>query len=351
MSGGRAGKATTGLLPLTEDLASRLAGLAQQTLPAGAASEVTRLERLSGGNAREAWSFDLAWHEGVATQRRRCVALLQVAPGQLESDLGAEFAVIHALGGKGVRAPDAYWLDADGAALGCPGFVMERIEGETSLRTLLDPGHEASRAIALEMADAAAALHRLDVPGALRARFAGTPETVARQQVEEWEQLFLRHRMEPHPALAAAFGWLRAHTPRAARLSVVHGDFRFGNLVYRDGAVRALLDWEMAHLGDPCEDLAWAYRTLWGPAAHLPFEAFLRRYEDVGGPPVQPENLHFYRLFGEVKHAVISITGAHAYAAGNTPNLRLADRMAWVPECLEQFAAWCPGFGWGTAPR
>lgn len=327
---------------MSDDLASHLCRLAEAELGGVSGLQVAELRPVSGGNAREAWAFDLRWNDAGAARVRECILLLQAKAGQLEQPLAPEFGVLAALRGSGVPAPDAYWLDPDGSTLGSPGFVMERVAGETALRALLDPEHRQSGSVALEMADAAAVLHSLEA-----SRFQGVlpavaPEAAALEQVEAWEGLFLGHRMEPLPVLTEAFRWLRRNAPRAARVSLVHGDFRFGNVVHRDGHLRALLDWEMTHLGDPCEDLAWAYRTLWSPAAHLPFEAFLARYVDAGGPAYAPANLLFHRLLGEVKHAVISVTGAHSFATGKSANLRLADRMTWVPECLEQFVEWCP---------
>ncbi len=330
---------------MTESLANGLRRLVERETPSATAVRVEGLTPLSGGNARTAWACDVHWRAGGATERRECVALVQARAGQLERALGPEFHTLAALDATETPTPAAYWIDADGSLLGEPGFVMQRVAGETSLRALLDPAHAASRGVALGMADAAAALHRVD-PGAVAGVLPSSDAaTVALEQVAEWEALFYAHRMEPLPTLAEAFRWLRRHAPAAGRLAIVHGDFRFGNVVYRGDALQSLLDWEMTHLGDPCEDLAWAYRALWSPVAHLSFEKFLARYREAGGPPYRDETLHFYRLFGEVKHAVISITGAHAFATGRSRNLRLADRMTWVPECIDQFVAWCPEFG------
>lgn len=332
-------------------LAEGLRRLVERESPGATDVEVDDLAPLSGGNARAAWSCDIAWREDGVDQRRECVLLLQAQAGQLEQALAPEFHTLAALEASAVPAPAAYWLDDDGALLGSPGFAMERISGDTGLRELLDPSHGPSREVALGMAEAAAILHRVDPEAVTGVLPPADGATVARDQVREWRALFAAHRMEPLPALAEAFRWLDAHAPPAGRLAIVHGDFRFGNVVYRDGALRGLLDWEMTHLGDPCEDLAWAYRALWSPAAHLPFEDFLERYRAAGGPNVAEESLRFYRLFGEVKHAVISVTGAHAFASGRSGNLRLADRMTWVPECLEQFLAWCPEAGVSEGSR
>ena len=167
-------------------------------------------------------------------------------------------------------------------------------------------------------------------------------ETTAAEQVALWEAQFLKHRMEPHPGIAFAFQWLKTHAPVAERISLVHGDYRLGNFLFEDERITALLDWEMAHLGDPAEDIAWAYRSLWTPEIHLPIDGFVERYHARGGPTIRPENLLFYRLFGEIKHAIISLTAARSFADGRTNNLRMADRMTLALPCIKQFLAWLP---------
>ncbi len=246
-----------------------------------------------------------------------------------------------------IPSPAPYWLDKDGRWLGNPGFVMERVPGQGDLRGLLDSEEQdRNRAIALGMAESVARLHQVDWGARnFSALEVPDPSRVALDQVAHWKELFLAHRMEPLPSLVDAFQWLESNAPVAERICVVHGDLRFGNLLYEGAEVTALLDWEMAHLGDPCEDLAWAYHPIWSPAGQLEFEDFIAAYRYACDVPVPDESLLFYRLFGEIKHAVISLTGAHAFDEGGSRNLRLADRMTWVPECLQQFYAWLPEAG------
>ena len=191
------------------------------------------------------------------------------------------------------------WLDADGSGLGAPTVIMERVPGVTDILALRAPEPAGrNRAIALAFADAAAKLHNVDVAGL---DFLGTPtrENAAAIQVGIWEAQFLKHRMEPHPAIAFAFQWLKANAPVAERISLVHGDYRLGNFLFEGERITALLDWEMAHLGDPAEDIAWAYRALWTPEMHvLPLDFVRRPLSAAGGidgeagyaavlPPVQ----------------------------------------------------------------
>jgi aminoglycoside phosphotransferase (APT) family kinase protein len=324
------------------DLAERLLAFLAAQLPEAPDLRIEDLTPVSGGNARQAFAFDLAVGLEGGHGDIPCIMLMQASAGQLESNLLTEFKVLSALDGSGVPAPRALWIDADGSALGAPTIVMERVAGVTDILALraLEPGAR-NRAVALAFAETAAKLHNADVSPLT---FLGnpTPASVAAEQIALWEAQFVKCRMEPHPALAFAFAWLKTHAPTAPRISLIHGDYRFGNFLYEDTRITALLDWEMAHLGDPAEDIAWAYRALWTPEMHLTLDQFLTSYSEAGGPEIAPENLLFYRLFGEVKHAVISLNAARSFADGRTRNLRLADRMTLALPCIRQFFDWLP---------
>jgi aminoglycoside phosphotransferase (APT) family kinase protein len=317
------------------DLLSRLTVFLRRHLADASGFRIDDLKPVSGGNARKAFRFDLIQGDGIMP----CIMLMQAESGQLESDLGAEFRVIAGLENTGVPAPRALWLDADGSSLGAPAIIMERVSGVTDFLALRAPEPaDINRAVALDFADAAAKLHAVE----WRSQglgFLGNPtrETAAAEQIAYWESLFLKHRMEPFPAIAFAFQWLKDHAPVAERVCLVHGDFRLGNFLYEGTRITALLDWEMAHLGDPVEDIAWAYRGLWTPEMHVPLDAFVARYSTASGIAVKPETLLFYRQFSEIKHAVISLTAARSFADRRTRNLRLADRMTLALPCMRQF--------------
>jgi aminoglycoside phosphotransferase (APT) family kinase protein len=305
---------------------------------------IDNLAPITAGNARQAWEFDVRWLEGGGERKVSYVMLRKAEAGQLESDLVSEFRTISALWGSGVPVARALWIDSEGRWLERPSFIMERVSGATDFFALLKPeAAERSRAIAQQLAAIAARLHTLDWKK-LGVDFlpATTPETAAAEQISYWESLFLKHRMEPHPVMAAAFIWLKEHQPIARRISIVHGDFRFGNFLYEGDRINAMLDWEMVHLGDPVEDIAWAYRSLWGPQAFLSLDEFVSRYTELSGIAVDPATLRFYRLLGEVKHSIISLTGARSFMDGRTRNLFLADRASTITGYLMQFMDWLP---------
>ncbi|MDH3683507.1 MAG: phosphotransferase family protein [Acidimicrobiia bacterium] len=292
------------------------------------------------GNAREPWSFNVSWCDADGTKHHeQCVMLLKAGAGQLETTLAPEFDTIRALGGSDVPLPRALWCDESGDWLGQGFFVTAFVPGTATMRPLrVEGGVPELRSVALDLARATARLHRFDWRSAgLSSAVPVTVDDAALTQLAIWEDQFERQRLEPHPALVWAFEWLRRNAPTAERVAIVHGDLRFGNVLYEGDRLMALLDWEMTHLGDPVEDLGWVYRALWSPERSLPFSEFLAAYEDELGSPVDAERLRWYQAFSEVKHSVISLTGARSFADRLTLNLRHADRAETVPAFLRRF--------------
>jgi aminoglycoside phosphotransferase (APT) family kinase protein len=325
------------------ELAGRLKAFLAANLDGAREIRIDNLAPITAGNARQAWEFDARWTDDGGERKVGCVMLRKAGPGQLETDLAPEFRTVRALWGSGVPVARALWIDEEGNWLERPSFIMEKVAGTTDLFALLKPEAAGqSYAIARQLAAVAARLHTLDWRK-LGVDFlpAATPETAAAQQISHWESLFLKHRMEPHPVMVAAFIWLKEHQPIARRISIVHGDFRLGNFLYEEDRINAMLDWEMVHLGDPVEDIAWAYRSLWGPQA-FSLDEFVSRYTELSGIPVDPETLLFYRLLSEAKHSIISLTGARSFMDGRTRNLFLADRASTITAYLQQFLDWLP---------
>ena len=317
----------------------------QENVPGAEDVRVDNLAPIqSVGNARQPWGFDVRWRDGGVSHHVDCVMLVKAPAGQLETELGPEFNVMRSLWETGVPVPRTLWMDGEGRWIERPFFITEKVPGTANFTPLRQPeAARTARAITEQFVAIAAELHTVDwkkqgvdfleVP---------TRETAAARQIAYWEALFLRHRMEPSPVVVHAFEWLKEHQPVADRISIVHGDYRFGNFLYDGNRITALLDWEMVHLGDPVEDLAWAYRWMWTPEPFMPLEEFLARYTELSGIQVRPETLLYYRLFNELKHAMIALTGARAFADGRTRNLRMADRVTAITRYMLQFMDWLP---------
>ena len=333
----------------TADLPSmrvRLESFLAAQMPAAREIAVEGLAPISSvGNARQAWGFDVQWRNGDDIERLSCVMLVKAEAGQLETHITPEFNTVRSLWGSGVPVAKALWMDATAEAIGSPFFVTERVAGTADMSLLRRQADDPeARAVAVDLASAAARLHQVDRHDVGVAGFlpAVTIDDASLAQVAYWEEIFERQRLEPLPVLVFAFGWLRDHPPRTQRVSIVHGDMRFGNVLYEDGRICALLDWEMVHLGDPLEDLAWAYRSLWSLEKFLPVDEFVARYCELTGSTVTADHFLYWRLFSEVKHSIISLTAARSFHDGRTRNIRHADRATTVTTYLSRFMEWLP---------
>jgi len=137
--------------------------------------------------------------------------------------------------------------------------------------------------------------------------------------------------LEPQPVLEMALSWLRRHIPPPPdRLRLVHADYRTGNFLYDRAGITGILDWEMAHAGDPIEDLGWLVIKSWRWAGDervgglCSRDEFIKMYEAAGGVKVDRDALKFWEVFANFKFAIIFITGTKSIVEGKTADLLLA---------------------------
>lgn len=325
------------------EFAANIARLIGATIPEAQAIEVASLAPMFGGNARKAWSFDLNYRTHGEFHRHSCVMLCQQSGRQIETDIEKEFKTLRTLNASGARVPAAFAVDADGAIVGSPSVVLERLPGKASAVDFLNGNDiELGRRLTSDLADSVAQLHTIDVEaGALDDSWRDlSSRALAACQVEHWYETFLAQRMEPMPVLNALFRWLRANLPEPPRICLVHGDLRPGNFLYEGDRVTGLLDWEMVHFGDPVEDLGWIYRPMWSPERFMPQRQFVERYSKAAGYLVTWKSVLYYRIFSELKFAVISITASRSFVSGRSKNLRHLDRAVTVAPCLRRSLDW-----------
>ncbi|MDZ7827279.1 MAG: phosphotransferase family protein [Gammaproteobacteria bacterium] len=225
----------------------------------GGSPRVERLRRLTAGAANQTWRFD-----AVGTTRLDCV--LRRSPSlepQAEDaehaadDGGAltkagEAQVQEAARRAGVEAAEVLFTLDEADGLG-DGYVMLALEGETLARRILrdDDYADARPRLARQCGETLARLHSVDPAG-----LPELPTSTAASQLERYGEIY-RSCEQPVPVFDLALGWLREHLRTPDRVTLVHGDFRNGNLMVGPEGLRAVLDWELAHLGDPMEDLGW----------------------------------------------------------------------------------------------
>jgi aminoglycoside phosphotransferase (APT) family kinase protein len=210
-------------------------------------------------------------------------------------------------------------------------MLMRFVDGTSvAPRILRKPEYESARqSLPTQLASALAAIHSLtavDVGGSLPPAGANP----AREQISEWERQ-LDEIGEPLPAVELGLRWLRANAPEPAEPRLVHGDFRLGNFIVDERGLAAVIDWELAHLGDPAEDIGWLCIRSWRfgnddlPVAGVgQLDDFIAAYEAAGGSPIDRDRVRYWEAFGNVKWAVICARQAHDHLSGMRRSHELA---------------------------
>jgi aminoglycoside phosphotransferase (APT) family kinase protein len=294
---------------------------------------IENLRRMPGGASREIWSFDAEMDKGGENSRRAMV--LRRDPGQhnIATSRRHEFLVLRAAFKERVPVPEVLWLGDQTTALGANFFIMEKIEGETLARRLLrDAEYATAREVMpAQLAQILARIHRID-PQTHQLDFLAAPgENAALTEVRRYEENFRKLALEPHPAFELAFRWLLRRIPKTPRTTLVHGDYRIGNVIFGPEGVRSILDWELAHLGDPMEDVGWMCVRAWRfgndskPVGGLGTrEDFFREYEKASGAAVDPEAARFWEVFGNLRWGIITISQARTHIDGFVKSVELA---------------------------
>ena len=274
---------------------------------------IANLVRLSGGASRETWKF-AADSTPLILQRQRA--------GD-DRDMAAEFSVLRAAHVAGVPVPEVLAASTADSPLGASYMVLSHVEGETIARKILrDDTFAVARAnLTADLAHALARVHSI--------ASSDVPLLQPIDQVQRYREVLdtLGHA---HPTFELAFRWLEHHHPAPGRSCVVHGDFRLGNIMVDANGLRAVLDWELAHIGDPMEDLGWLCVKAWrfgsakpvagvGDYAHL-FDA----YAAASGTTVDPDVVRWWEVLGTLKWGIICIMQAQAHISGISRSHELA---------------------------
>jgi aminoglycoside phosphotransferase (APT) family kinase protein len=334
------------------DLVPRIREYLASRMPDARDLAIDDVQRIAVGWSHETWLFDLTWREsGEARRRGLC---LRRDPGNALlrhlSDLEVQFRVLTRLDPTPLPTPKPYWFERDPAVLGAPFLVMERVPG-----TCPSPWGREGRAFYAAAADRGAlprsftatlaTLHTLDWKAA-GLEFLGVPPPgagFARREIAKWRELIDVSEHPPEPILTDLIGWLEANAPPAARITLVHGAYRTGNLLIHEDRISAVLDWELEVLGDPMYDVAYVLSDLNREGTPLlsnlvARDAFFREYEAATGFPIDEAACRYYDVLYAMRSAAFWMSASGLYASGRSDDLRLA-RTAWsVPVVLERAA-------------
>jgi aminoglycoside phosphotransferase (APT) family kinase protein len=274
--------------------------------------------RLSGGASQETWSFDIEYPAGnIGAILRRAPQGYGAAPARA-AGLNAEAVLMRRAYEAGVPSPRVLHVLEPKDELGT-GFIMERVEGETIPRKILrdDAFAQARPKLARQLGQVLAIIHGEDVTQLPELR-----RMTAATEIAELERDY-RGFDWPRPVFELALRWLRDHDPGPSEeVTLVHGDFRHGNLIIGPHGIRAVLDWELAHIGDPMEDLGWICVNSWRfGEIDKPVGGFGTREElfagyEAAGRHVDPDRVMFWEVMGTLRWGVMCCGMMQRFRAG-----------------------------------
>lgn len=279
------------------------------------------MKRLSGGASLESWSFRATTSanqtDPIRLVLRRAPAATLAGPTAPKS-LALEAAVIGAAQAQGVLVPEVVVELVPEDDLGA-GFVMGHVEGETIPQKILrNPAfNDALDGLAGQCGTALAGIHAIDPAGLPPMEVADAPTTLDNLERQ------LREFGHASPVFTTALMWLRQRAEPLAEPSLVHGDFRHGNLMIDSAGLAAVLDWELCHLGDPMEDLGWLCAPSWRFGVQAkPVGGFGERedlfasYEAATGVAVDGEKVRFWEAVAALKWGVICLMMYKSFELG-----------------------------------
>lgn len=309
----------------SQEFQNSLAGLVQRIY--GNSVVLESADRLSGGASQETWLISLNGEAAPAS------LILRRAPGGQETSFDSaaiglpnEAKLIRSAEQCGVPVPEVIHILGEDDGLG-EGFLMTKIEGETIARRILrdDRFATARKELPAQCGHALQGIHTIDVSG-----HPALKHSSGIDQLDYYEEIY-QSTDSCRPILDLAMVWLRENAPDPLEPVLVHGDFRLGNIMVDEDGLAAVLDWELAHVGDPREDVAWMCTNAWrfghsdkrlGGFGDV--EDLLHAYAKAGGPSLTPDDIDWWETLSSMKWGVMCMLMYEAFRSGSDPSVERA---------------------------
>ncbi len=308
-------------------LIKRLTAYLIQQMPAAEDLTISALTRIHGGASRETYSVDIVYTQADETVQTGLILRRDPVDSLIETERRIEFAALKSVEALDIPTPIPLFLEVSTGPLGAPFFIMSRIENSVaSVPFRLERLTPHQEALGQQMFAHMGHIARLDVDKSALAEEVAlpTPETCWSIALDYWEDQINTNARKPEAIAKAAIRHLRRHPPPPAqKLSLIHGDYRVGNFMHDEkGTITGILDWEMAHIGDPYEDIAWASDLLWSggdvtkAAGLISWPEAIATWEAASGLTFDFQAFEWWSIFSSVKAISIWISSARAYADG-----------------------------------
>jgi aminoglycoside phosphotransferase (APT) family kinase protein len=321
------------------------------------------LEEHVEGWSRDTASFTARWEADGEHREHRYVVRAE-SDAQVEgggeaaegNDIETEYRTMVAAQDAPVPVPRTYWFEPDRSVLGGSFFVVDHCPGEAPVtwdreqRRRLHEAWDSGSDLPSQFVDAAVGVHTV-APEDVPALEAVPPDTVVEREVDRWVGVYRASTVAPEPAVEECIRWFRANAPAVPETTLVHGDFRIGNMLVDDDELAAVLDWELARVGDPLYDLGYASLRYFAGKLVEPTERpelacglldrewFYEEYERRSGRPVDRERLRYWRAFAAFVMMTIGLSGVDRYRRGETDDVRSAWFQYIVPGLVEDMLA------------
>lgn len=321
---------------------------------------IVDVTRHTEGWSRQTISFTATWEEEGQSHSQRFVTRVENErrdddEHDTRNDIEVEFETMDAVNDSeaGVPVPETYWYESDESFLGGRFFVVGHRSGEAPItwddadrQELYEAWDSEERALPNQFVDAAAAIHTLDAADVLALEDPPIEEVVDRE-LDTQEAIYRDAKLKDEPAVREVFRWLRENKPTVPEKTLVHGDFRIGNMLLDDDELTAVLDWELARIGDPMYDIGYASTNYFAGKLVDPIERpelacsllerewFYDEYERRTGREVDRERVHYWRVFSALRMMMGGIGGAHRFDTGDSDDVRSAWFQYIVPTHIE----------------
>ena len=305
---------------MQEQLASVLS---RKLLEVGIEGKISNLEPLTGGASKEIWKFEVSDAKQSAKMILRRgsgiegpLAIKTTDEARIQKEVikvGAPVPIILAVSKKEEELGDAY--------------IMHFVEGESIARKILRDKEykKALPILAYQCGEAIARIHNVDINN-----FSFLPKKPAEDQLEDLYSTYQSFE-QPSPVFEYAYLWLKEQDFGNFQESLVHGDFRLGNIIVNADGLQSIIDWELAHIGNPLQDLGWVCGNSWrfgkndkvvGGFGEL--EDLLEGYNSVSKLKVNKEMVRCWQVFGTFRWGVICLIQAYAHLNGTINSIEKA---------------------------
>lgn len=304
---------------------------------------VSGLKRLTGGTSHETWAFDLRVF-GEHKQELPLVLRRDFGSQTLNLDLKTEFALVKALFQRGIPVPEPLFCVSENSPIATPFIISARLDGK-DVRKAMAANPDIAKNLGQRITAIQAAIHGLDWRQLVALSQLPVMPSPLGHQVHYWSAVVVDNLITPEPLLALAIEWLSNNIDECAQLALVHGDFKANNLLFASNNEVAVIDWELAHVGDPYEDLA--FTLLWTTdhdlvGGMLSKDQYLACYTQASGEKIDDNRLFFWQVFALVKLAGIFLKGFAENNQGESQKptrIMLVRAMPWINQQLAMLLA------------